>query len=79
MLKKIFALLKSSIFRWWLMIAAVFAIFPTCPCCGRQGCPGGFAAGAILGGILVAMRTAFLYTRDKLSVMIFRTQPAKKL
>ncbi|MFA5319882.1 MAG: hypothetical protein WBE75_04690 [Candidatus Omnitrophota bacterium] len=77
-MKKIVALLKSSMLRWWLMIAAVFTIFPTCPCCGRQGCPGGLAAGAILGGILIAMRTAFLYIRGRLSAMIFRVEPAKK-
>jgi hypothetical protein len=58
-MKRVAAFLKSSFLRWWLAFAAVFTISPTCPCCGRPGCPGGFAAGAVLGGILAALAKVF--------------------
>lgn len=78
-MKKLLALLRTSMFRWWLMIVAAFTIFPACPCCGRQGCPGGLAAGAVLGGILVAVRAAFAHIRDRLSRADFPKEPNNKI
>lgn len=78
MIKKALVLIRSSMFRWWLMIVSVFAIFPSCPCCGRQGCPGGIAAGALLGGIVAAAKPAFLYLKNKLAGIAVKIRPADR-
>ena len=52
-MKRLVLILKSSMLRWWFMIAAILNMSSTCPCCGKPACPVGVGGAAIVSGILV--------------------------
>ncbi len=55
-MKRLISILKSSMLRWWFMITAIYSVSSTCPCCGKQGCPGGIGAAAVVGAIFVFVK-----------------------
>ncbi|MFA5090817.1 MAG: hypothetical protein WC510_07345 [Candidatus Omnitrophota bacterium] len=58
-MKRLLSLFKSMLFRQWLMITAIYSMFSTCPCCGKQGCPAGLGIAAVIGLIFTSI-AAFL-------------------
>ncbi len=40
-------------FGWWGGSFAFMAGHNTCPCCGKPGCPFGWLAAGVLGGLVV--------------------------
>jgi len=74
---KLIAVFKSSMLRWWFMITAIYSVSSACPCCGKQGCPGGVGAAVVVGAILVFIKyiLAGVFSRIsllKMSRMLFR-------
>lgn len=57
-MKRLIWFLKSSIFRWWFMIAAILTASSTCPCCGKSACPVGAGAAAIISAVMVTCARA---------------------
>lgn len=55
-MRRLIAVLKSSMLRWWFMITAIYSVSSTCPCCGKQGCPGGIGTAAVVGAIFVFVK-----------------------
>lgn len=55
MFKNLWRKIYRSIFlRSWFAVSAVYASASVCPCCGKQGCPVGLGAAAVVGGILTS-------------------------
>ncbi len=52
-MKKLIAVFRSSVFRWWFMITAILGMSSTCPCCGKTACPVGVGGASVIAGILV--------------------------
>lgn len=54
-MKRLLILFKSMLFRQWLMITAIYSMFSTCPCCGKQGCLAGLGIAAVIGLIFTSI------------------------
>lgn len=66
-MKRVIAIFKSSMLRWWFMITVIYSVSSTCPCCGKQACPVGFGGAAIVGGVLVVFAKCGLKLREWLN------------
>jgi hypothetical protein len=40
---------------WWASLFLLLGSTTTCPCCGQQGCPGGWASAGVLGAFFAGM------------------------
>ncbi len=69
-MKRIIAPLKSSLFRWWVMITTVYSASSTCPCCGKQGCFIGMGCAAIFGLVFVSAGAFLAKMSKKIGVFL---------
>jgi len=44
-------LYRSTALRIWLIGTLIYSTFSVCPFCGKNACPGNFAAAALVGSV----------------------------
>lgn len=69
-----FGLMKFT--GWWVGMAGLLAMFSTCPCCGRPGCPAGAAGLGVMGAALMMLWKPIRALRSRLPGGPRRSEPS---